>query len=69
MTINGHEFEVRVEPIEVTMSGLFGGKPDNHRVFIPGLRQYFVDGRSVTEEEFRQLLEANTSEDWAPEAV
>jgi len=36
----------------MTMSGIFGGKPDQNRVYLPGLKHYFIDDIEVTKEQF-----------------
>jgi hypothetical protein len=42
-----HTYEIRVDQLEVTMGGWFGGQPDVTRRFVPGLRHYLVDGVEV----------------------
>jgi hypothetical protein len=58
--INGVRFECRRDMVEVTMNGMFGGKADESRVFLPGIALYHIDGQAVSEDEFtRRLTEAS----------
>lgn len=51
-----HTYEIRVDQLEVTMGGWFGGQPDVTRRFVPGLRHYLVDGVEVTEQEYAEAI-------------
>ncbi len=42
-----HTYEIRVDQLEITMDGTFGGTPDVMRRFVPGPRHYFIDGVEV----------------------
>jgi hypothetical protein len=51
-------FRISVDSIEVTMNGMFGGEPDTTRVFVPGLKRFYVDDHCVSEHEFKAAVEA-----------
>jgi hypothetical protein len=40
-------YEIRVDQLEVTSDGTFGGTPDVMRRFVSGPRRYFIDGVEV----------------------
>ena len=55
-TIGCDTFEYEREMIDVTYGGLFGGEADTHKVYVPGLAHYRINGQLVTEKEFLRRL-------------
>lgn len=56
INLQGNIYEFGNDPIEATKNGLFGGEPDDTRVFIPGISWYRINGKSVTREQFWQSV-------------
>lgn len=46
-------FEVHAEPIEVTLGGSLGTRPDYVRKFVSGPQQFYIEGVEVSRDEFR----------------
>jgi hypothetical protein len=42
-----HTYEIRVDQLEVTSDGMFGGPRDMMRRFVSGPRRYFIDDVEV----------------------
>lgn len=56
-----HTYEIRLDQLEVTSGGIFGGPRDMMRRFVPGLRHYYVDGVEVSEQAYIEAIAgANT---------
>lgn len=59
-----HTYEIRVDQLDVTMDGWFGGKPDAIRRFVSGPRHYYIDGVEVDqatyEASYAQMSEGPT---------
>lgn len=51
MLERGADVSVERESLEATMNGMFGGPVDTHRVVVPGLSRYFIDGIPMTAED------------------
>ena len=47
-----HVYEIRVDQIDVTRGGLFGGGRDTMRQFVSGPKRYFIDGVEVSHDEY-----------------
>ena len=54
--------EIRREPTEVTVGGLFEGGPlpDPYRRFVPGPEEFLIDGEPVSRDEFVRAYEEQT---------
>lgn len=56
---------IKVDQIETTYGGLFGGPADTHRVFAPGLKHFLLDGVEVSQQEAEQAMAEDYPEEWA----
>jgi hypothetical protein len=50
-------FKITIDTEDVTMNGLFGARPDTSRVYVAGLKHYFIDDVEVTKEAYDAAIQ------------
>jgi chromosome segregation ATPase len=51
-----HTYEIRVDQLEVTSDGAFGGPRDMMRRFVSGPRHYYINGHEVSQQRYETAV-------------